>query len=755
MSEQLTPSEKAALARQNAQCLLVNNLPDVLAYTGLLQGNSNRRGGAYPLPNIKRSIVGSPTPGNNDPVQKTLCHIGSPDKLVNALTADMSPPKEFVHATPAQLSQLQPRVDFYIRSNERDPAGKLVPRDHKIRFSDYVSGEKMTKLQDVRSGIAMLGNSSEGWNVGLKEFSWVYDNKHEGDKIVKAKMILYFGSLAELTNDYYLDFLFVSGRTTVAASNVGTTETDKQKIQRLKKSLKDRQKSLLGATNPRKAASKNRDARQLKVILGWALPPQKIYDLFENATQADNFYNAVSQSQRSLLLNLTQYDLNFNQNGSVEVTLEYIASSDAYMVSPQSDVLANHGTSADDRVYIPTGRGYNKHHNGPGSTGRLDELYPDGYLYHTLFNALPGGTGKVEDDLELFQVIGSKVLAEIDFLDELNQLYALTLSNTTDPANEEKIRLAAQYLEAAESAYSDYLSRSASDKYSNFLLKLVGSGRCFRAIVKREAIRARNNQSGPPPKYYKLESGISALTSTRNGPSRSARDRMRSLAGAISRAKKAGVTAQEYLDGDGSAGGKNGIVNPDDPAETSLTKTQLKAGQREILFIRLGDLIQVATDSCLMPPSTQIVLGSFSPREARMRGFTDGEVVCLAEMPISLDYFGQWFFDHVISADRDVYPFRRFLDDVINDLVNPILNELCSPDNTRLSVAYTNTVIANVGSVQSEIVNGGVAGDGFIPVAQMAAQKASTASKDVPLITLILIHSEQINDERNGNRIYG
>jgi len=750
MADLLSPAEKAELARQNAQCLLVNNLPDVLAYTGLLSGNSNKRGGAFPLPNVPRSLKGFQTPGYAGALQKTLCHLGSPDKLVNALTADLTPPKAFIHATPAQLSQLQPRVDFYIRSNERSNAGVTTPTDRKIIFSDYVSGEKMTKLQSVRDGSGVLDGSSGGWNVGLKEFSWIYDNKHEGDKIVKAKMIMYFGSLTELTNNYYLDFLFVSGRRTLSASGM-KNETDKEKIQRLRQSLEKRKKQLGSGKVSRSPTATHRDARQLKVILGWALPPQKIYDLFEDAVQADNFYESVRQSQRTLLLNLTQYDLNFNQNGSVEVTLEYIASSDAYMVSPQADVLADHRDNRDGD-FIATGRsGLNRY---IGGTGRLSELYPDGYIYRTLRAALNARPPTDSDGVEVFGVTGTKILAEIDFLDELSQLYSLTLANSTDKASQEKVRLAQQWLEGAEAVYADYLSASATSKYQSFLLKLVGNGRCFRAVAKTEFIRARTNQSGPPPKYYKLEGGISSLKhGTTDTTTTSARQRMRRLAGAIAKAKQDGITAQEYLDGDGSAGGSNGIINPDDPAETSLTTQQLQDGKREILFVRLGDLIQVATDSCLMPPTTQIILGSFSPREARMRGFADGELVCLAELPISLDYFGQWFFDHVISSDRDVYPFRRFLDDLLNDLVNPILNELCSPNNTRLTAAYTNCVIAATDTVEKNISPGGTATDNsLIPVVKLAAQKASTSSKDEELITLLLIHAEQVNDERVGDR---
>jgi hypothetical protein len=755
---ELTPSEKASLARQNAQCLLINNLPLVLQKTGLKAGLS--RGGEKSK--LTLGLEGYKTPGIDSSLQKVLCHLGQPDKLVNAVTADLSPPKAFIHATPAQLSQLQPRVDFYIRSNETE-GGLSRNRDRKVIFSDYVTGERMTELQDARSGNSVLnpsgGNAGEGWNVGLKEFSWTYDNKHEGDKIVKANMIMYFGSLTELTNNYYLDFLFVTGRRTSAGSSDG--ETDQEKIKRLRDSVS---KGVEGQHNAamkalRSATAIHRDARQLKVIVGWASPPTQLPDLFETPADAKGFYEAIDNSQRTLLLNLTQYDINFNQNGSVEVALEYIASSDAFMVSAQADILADH-SYRNDLGMVPTGRG------GLGraanTSGRLGEFFPDGYLYTTLAGALKGiwdaeRTVVDEDGVERFGVVGSRILAEVEHLAELAELYSLTIGGNSAEEDKEKIRKNNLYLEAAEAVYAEYLSSAAANKYSSFLRKLINNHRCFHSFAKLEAIKVNANRSGTPPKYFKLETLAHADPSANGAHGRAgvaietaARMKMDMLAATNIRAKTLGTTAQEYLDGDGKTGGLDGILNPNDSRKEVAAGWALE-GYREILFVRLGDLIQVAADSCLMDPATQIVLGSFSPREARMRGFNDADLVCLAELPISLDYFGQWFFDHVISADRDTYPFRRFLDDLINDLINPILNELCSPQDTRLTVAYTNCTLS-ITDPKSPIVAGGIIGDKLVALAQQAADRASRAGKDKPLTTLILIHAEQVNDNRDGNR---
>ena len=96
MPPSITPQEQAQLARENAQCLLVKLPLNVL--------------------------------------QTLITYHGRADELVNALTMDTpasTPPNAFINATPAQLSMLQPRLDFYIRTNITDPNNPthVLPKD--------------------------------------------------------------------------------------------------------------------------------------------------------------------------------------------------------------------------------------------------------------------------------------------------------------------------------------------------------------------------------------------------------------------------------------------------------------------------------------------------------------------------------------------------------------------------------------------------------------------------------------------------
>jgi len=46
----------------------------------------------------------------------------------------------------------------------------------------------------------------------------------------------------------------------------------------------------------------------------------------------------------------------------------------------------------------------------------------------------------------------------------------------------------------------------------------------------------------------------------------------------------------------------------------------------------------------------------------------------LADIPIALTTFTQWFSENIVAMERESFPFRRFLDSILNDLVSPMMN---------------------------------------------------------------------------------
>jgi hypothetical protein len=809
-----TQEQKAAFYRKNAQCLLIHNLKT--ASSAWLRPTQSPSFAANAKKQINRgaNITVKKPAGRTEEVQKTVSYYGRPELLVNALTKTRTNPSTFVHGTAGQLSLLQPALEFYIRTNEKEPVtGQSVPTDTPVVFSDYVNAETMIKLSQMRDGDAtaakVLNNKDgSGFNVGIKEFSWNYDNKHEGDRIIKAQLVLYFGSMTELVNKRYLDFIFTSPRRTGVSSGT-PDETTSEAIHRMRKDLNARAGAISAGINSdstisRKETAHPLNSKQLKVVVGWQEPGRKVSQLFNSQTECDAFYDAVRNSKKVLLLNLTRYDLTFNQNGSVQLVCEYIASTDSWLLSPEANVLAqnavNENTSRNEEaVGIATGRNaITRLLPTPSTLGsRLSLLWgasggpwdnttnpSEGYLHRVLKSALSGGTFDRDPatDREVFYVWPSAVLAECEWLEERLELFDLETASKTKSQNKglsqqmqdqrDKWR---QALDEALAIYEECLVSYRSTAYSKVLERLMYGAKLFIAQVNPVDIGTFKEGEIPNFKGSEITLAGSPLNGARY------RNRLRSLATVVQDAKSSGKTPEEILAGEVSsilnpfkvpAPGSEGEENPDyvAPDDPLLPQQNNQPPPMYLYYLRLGDIIQAASDLCMMPTDHQIILGSFSPVMAKInRGkeFGATDYVSIADIPISVEYFGQWLFDYVISLESSTYSFRRFLDDILHNLVSPIFNELCVGESGQLSLGYTtatglspinapylqNALNPKYPGANSSTVNCFPVDEMVISPIQRSLEQAVQAGKNRPLTTFILVHAEQVNRDRTGNRL--
>ena len=769
----LSPEEKAELARANAQCMLLNNMDKYYRTVDVLKYPIRRP--RYLLPNEGKNIYGVRS--------AVISYLGNPDELVNALTHDRASIATFVHATHAQLSLLQPKLEFTIRNNVVDPnTQQITPVDRPVHFSNFTKGETLKKIGKIREGRDEILGPQDGLNVGVKEFNWNFDNKHEGDRIVKAQLTLFFGSLAELTSEYYLDFIFVDGKRSVYQQ---ATETTAEKIQRIQKSLKKAEGPLQnGKKSARERSNRLRDAQQLKVTVGWQRPDRDVPELFESPQDQKNFYEAVENFQKVLLLNITQYDIDFNQNGSVEVKIDYIASTDATIVSPEADVLG----SDVEYGFVPL-EGFTMLEDLL-DLGRKDTVkdLPDAKAYKALYlqnryiqakslgaNGSPQGIVRPRSlggKVQAFQVDVELLKAELEYLKDVQELMALKgankpgASNSANAVNRDKAKR--QY-DAVADALDIAMTQGRRAKYQNFLFYLLENKRVFKAYAEYRDIEGVY-RDGPPPKYLQVYHVANTDIWDLAGPKYG----VLFLHNKLERLANVGTEATNAID-------EEFLYQVLDPSQTfkeyeGTNSAPVQGEGRVIYYMRLGDLVQMAASNAGLSVEHEIIFGSFTPALAGIpmpSGLSD--VMSLADIPISIDYFGMWFYDNVISMERTQYSFRRFLDDVLQGLVAPMLNSLCSGTRT-FSMGYTlYTVDADTfiqgtapltagGSLLTAKGQGFRYGPGsghtvpsskatkFVEACQKAAKRA-TIGTGRGLMTLILIHAEQVNHERRGDRI--
>jgi len=157
-TDPVSQQELAALGRENAQCLLVNNFGVILSNSDIRLPHNGVRssiGSARDMLSSQNSSTPERIPLTS--LQTCATYLGKPDELVNNLTMDTpdtTPPTAFINATPAQLSLLQPRLDFWIRTNITDPNDPkhILPKDRPILFSDHVLASTQKKLAGFRAG---------------------------------------------------------------------------------------------------------------------------------------------------------------------------------------------------------------------------------------------------------------------------------------------------------------------------------------------------------------------------------------------------------------------------------------------------------------------------------------------------------------------------------------------------------------------------------------------------------------------------
>ena len=647
---------KAAIRNENTQRILINNLKEV----------------------ITKSSVNRPEEPYNAVVFNTnsalIPYSGPPGSLVSKMC---NPPRasEFINATPAQLSILEPLLRFFIVDKQGN--------EDEIYFSDHTTEERLLKLASLRRAKTLESvlkpRSQIGAQVGIKSFTWNYNNKHEGDYIIDATMVLYFGSLVELVNINYLQFLFTNGRKSTLAQGLEASKKNQSLQDRLTQKteeLEERKKLLQEGTTPKLKKGKDPevlknkdDFRTLKVMVGWSVPKgnrRELRKLFDNDNaQMESFLRGVASTNRMISLNLTHYNVDFTQEGPTTLTLNYKGSTDRYIANNKSDVLGSFNEE-DGINNIPIAV----------QAGNIekDKLFSDGYILGVLNNESPESVIQGDADKPThYKFTLNGIRAEIEYLSETLEYYKILNSESGQKLSETSdYKTFKQYSEAAENVYKLAKENARASRYKTLMEKIVDSGRCFVAYAyyKKGQFTAKDELWD-----VALEFG---------GPVSKSKGKFDVVQGAAARVSTAGLepeSFQKFLE-------NSNVLDP-----TTRTSFEGDVAKMPIFYIRLGDLIKAAMENAQMRDDVKLVLGSFSPDLLNIPKYgslwSQSNPESLYDLPISIDYYISWFAKNVVSKQIDSYPFRRFLDDTLHRLVAPLLNFTTNNSNSRLFFDYT------------------------------------------------------------------
>ena len=297
------------------QCFLLENISKLV---------DQRENGAF-VSNYKNIVKVS---NNGDPgsVINTIQH-GNKDYI-----------KHFLDICPEVYGLLVPYLK--ISRLEYDNVGNIKTK--KVGNRD-VSVEKDLKIpnfltqNDVQN--ILDGDVGRAPGAGIKSFSWALDGVQpaEVDNNISATLVMYFQSVNDFFNGArsagqdepnFLDLII---------NSPAVRKLKNKKSKRQKPNQKPCSDDLL-----RKKVHQDYQGHnfRVKICAGWATPPREALERLTNSVEkAKALERAFNDSKISLYLQMTQHTINFNQNGTLELTVQYQASLAGLLTGKTADIF--------------------------------------------------------------------------------------------------------------------------------------------------------------------------------------------------------------------------------------------------------------------------------------------------------------------------------------------------------------------------------------------------------------------------------
>jgi len=695
-SAAITNDGDAVIIRnEDAQAILINNMMPLVNFNGfthLSQGTDKHH------PASRRAA--------ENKMKMPICYVGEPEKLLSYLVNPV-PMGDFVHATSAELSLLVPMIRFYFVTKGRP--------DKEVKFPDHTNAEMIKQLASLRESGSrskaeeiLKSRGTAGTDVGVTSLRWTYDNKHFGEHVLKLSLDLYFGTILELMNNEYLDFVLMTGTSPKGGTAIGP-ETEQEIAERggnldetvrasveneiLQEEIKQMQKQMgLGSRGSYASIStpdlldKTRQFRELRVDVGWALP-----DIDDNILPdvSRNFMKSVQATQKTFKLQLMKYDLNFGDQGEATLKIDYVSSIGAYYTDPKrADVLSiNEDKDVTERKEVLIPYWINDKDNLKGNT------LPGGYIAKMSEKITNNLKGSRQNNLDkesvhaaefsktrrsLFPASAVGIDYEIMCLQKMikvwtahNKIFKTKFKVADDKkVSEEELTNAGFTGDPREllGTYQTYLKvahilRNKVDlgvsqlKYSGFIDRLFKSRKMFYCAIEQV------KQGGEAPQSYKFLGYGTGNTGAR-GPAEVMKDVIDDMQVNKTKKKPASVTTSlGFLDPNklGSRSDFDGIENMDSV---------------KVFYMRLGDIIDAAMECVEKRDDATILLGSFSPHRLGIPGSKPSDYWSIADIPISIEYFGQWFLENIAQKEISQLSVKNFLDKLLLDMVTPAINEV-------------------------------------------------------------------------------
>jgi len=582
----------------------------------------------------------------------------SPGELLNRIVSQPDLDKLF-KLKPYKLAAIMPKIRIFkvIYPNGGGP-------EEQGENLEYIF-KRHYDAADVRTMIS--DRSGRGQGVGLKSFEWklLGTNTAEVDNNIKATMKILFQNWKDFANDDI-----------IADMMAAAADPDRDRGEALPHAQANFMDLIFRpARNPPSDAYDSKYYR-IKVIAGWTVDPALVGSgpgkMFTTA-EAD----LINNTGTVLLLNLLQHDIDFREDGTIELTLEYHAAVETMLSSRNSNIL-----------YVPVRRGTAVDENGNKIHGEGSSL--------------------------------AATLRELELREE-------SLVQDEQRLQQQQSYEQSEGTEGYTRPESDGLG-CAFEPYDGDAAALETSLEAVQARLTetRESIRRQRNQVYSRILTAMIDPSAAGITNTRHTRRRGVRMRYANIpiswwsrgapelslsSGAWENFEAAVLGGERIFIGESAAArgqvgaAAAGITNPEGGAAAEGTDATASAF-RKIHYFYFGDLLDIVMELLQLTDNPdhrevaniRMVLGSLAvPMGHRNRSSSEPQstIVNIADIPVSLNLFLNFFNDRIVGRERRVWLLRDFIKEVFSGLIYP-----CLPDRvagiTNRRIYRNDITISNV-----------------------------------------------------------
>ena len=261
---------------------------------------------------------------------------GDPGTTISKINhaANTDPVNALLNLTPAVQAALVPYIKIYRVDYDKDPQKMFRPlRQQELPIPNFVEADNIKQLTGKGYG------RYEGF--GLKSFNWKLDGLQPEtvDNNISANLTFYFQSVQDLfKGSLEKGHGEVAGRTLASPLDLLISSRTKE---RAAKKAKDPKKKTGGinCNRPGETAEYDGANYRIKVIAGWATPPHIGDLLTPGGLNKIDLVRALEKTRVALYLHQTRHKLDFKQDGSVELSIDYQAALTGILTSPSADIL--------------------------------------------------------------------------------------------------------------------------------------------------------------------------------------------------------------------------------------------------------------------------------------------------------------------------------------------------------------------------------------------------------------------------------